>query len=112
MPRPLITTPARSQPTAVDQTGDAIVSLLERAAAVAKEDFDRAIAMSQDLSLQLRAAQDRSESLELQVRQLQEDARKAEDWLKVIYAEIESKFFDKRNLKNRLGQQYAADQRP
>jgi hypothetical protein len=49
--------------------------------------------MSDDLSPQLRLAQERISKLEAQVRYLEERADRAERWVYKVWVEIEQKFF-------------------
>ena len=83
----------KSEADTVDRSGGAIISLLQQAADVAKADCDRAISTAHQLSLQLRAEEDRANKLQAQVNELEDAARKAEDWLAHIYKQIEGKFF-------------------
>ena len=87
----------KSEADAVDRSGGAIMALLQQAADIAREDCDRAQTMAHQLSLQLRAEEDRANKLQAKVNQLQDDARKAEDWLAHIYKQIEGKFFHQKN---------------
>jgi hypothetical protein len=91
----------RSDADTIDQSGSAILALLQKAADVGKEDCDRALAMAHQLSLQLRAAEDRAIKLEAKVKQLEHDAHKAEDWLAYIHKEIEKKFLNQKDVRSR-----------
>lgn len=77
----------------VDQTGHSIVSMLQQAVDVAKDNTDRAMDVAHKLSVQLRAAEDRIVQLELEVRRYQERAVRAENWLLRVHNEIEDRFF-------------------
>jgi hypothetical protein len=79
---------------AVDKSGHAIITLLQEAANVAKDNCDRAMDVAHKLSIQLRAAEDRVKELENEVRHYQDRADRSEKWLARIYKEIEEKFFD------------------
>ena len=81
---------------AVERSGQAIVSLLQQAASVAKENCDRAMDVAHKLSMQLRAAEDRIKGLEQDLRRFQERALRSEKWMGRIHKEIEEKFFDPR----------------
>jgi hypothetical protein len=83
---------------AVEKSGQAIVSLLQQAAAVAKENCDRAMDVAHKLSMQLRAAEDRIKELEHDTRRYQERALRSEKWMGRIYKEIEEKFFDPKSM--------------
>ena len=77
----------------VDRSGAAILALVQQAADWAKEDCDRAKSMAHELSLQLKAAEDRAEKLQAQVKQLEGKISHAEHWLAHVYKEINDKFF-------------------
>jgi hypothetical protein len=77
----------------LDQSGQAIVAMLQEAVDVAKENCDRALELAHKLSLQLRAAEDRIQQLEGDVRYYQDRATRAEKWMQRIQGEIEDRFF-------------------
>jgi hypothetical protein len=77
----------------VDHTGHSIVSMLQQAVEVAKDNTDRAMDVAHKLSVQLRAAEDRIVQMELEVRRYQERAVRAENWLARVHNEIEDRFF-------------------
>jgi hypothetical protein len=77
----------------LDQSGLAIVAMLQEAVDVAKENCDRALEVAHKFSLQLRAAEDRILQLEGDVRHYQERATRAEKWMMRIQGEIEERFF-------------------
>jgi hypothetical protein len=68
------------------------LGLLHRTAADAEAKNQQALAMTHQLSAQLRAAEDRMRELETHVR-YQERADRAEKWLHRISLEIEQQFF-------------------
>jgi hypothetical protein len=78
----------------LDRSGHAIVSLLQQAADVAKENCDRAMDVAHKLSNQLRAAEDRVKQLEVELKHFEDRTVRAEKWLYRIYKEIEDRFFD------------------
>jgi septal ring factor EnvC (AmiA/AmiB activator) len=82
-----------SEADTVDRSGGAIMALLQQAADIAREDCERAQAMAHELSLRLKAAEDRSEKLQAQVKQLETKVAHAEHWLARVYNEIDSRFF-------------------
>jgi hypothetical protein len=82
-----------SEADTVDRSGGAIMSLLQQAADVAREDCERAQSMAHELALRLRAAEDRAEKLQAQVKQLEAKVAHAEHWLARVYNEIDSRFF-------------------
>ena len=82
------------------QSGGAILALLQKAADVAQDEYDQALAMARELALRLREAEDRAHKLEAQVKQLEGDAQKAEDWLGIIHKEIADKFLQKKDMRS------------
>jgi hypothetical protein len=90
------TTAARSTaPDGIDQVGKAgqtILELLHKAAGVAEANSQHAVEMAQNISHQLRAAEDRIAELETEVGMYQEKADRAEQWLHRVYTEIEDRF--------------------
>ena len=92
--------PFASKPNAKPEAGDpldraaqAILGLVHRAAAGADAQYQQAVDKTQQLSAQLRAAEDRIGKLEAHARHHQERAERAERWLYQISVEIEQKFF-------------------
>ena len=77
----------------LDSAGRNVLGLLERAAGLAEENSQRAVAMAHKLSIQLRAAEDRLAELEGNLRYHKERAARAEKWLLQISQEIEERFF-------------------
>jgi hypothetical protein len=78
----------------LDQAGQSIMGLLQRAATTAKENCGHALRVAHGLSLQLRAAEDQIKVLEADLRHFQDRALRAENWLQRISREIETKFFE------------------
>ena len=76
----------------VDRSAGAIIALLQQAADVAREDYERAVATAKQLSLQLRASEDRAQKLQMQVEQLETRAIKAENWIARIGDEVNKTF--------------------
>ena len=76
----------------LDKAGQAILGLLNRAVTAAETNYQQAIEMTQKLSAQLRAAEDRIRELEAHARHYQERADRAEKWLSRISLEIEQQF--------------------
>ena len=77
----------------IDQSGADILALLQKSADVTKQSCDRALSMAHHLALELRASEERADRLQAQVEQLENDARKAEQWMAQIQNEISEKFF-------------------
>jgi hypothetical protein len=78
----------------LDRTGSAILGLINRAADTTEADIQVARAAAEKLSDQLRAAQDRINQLEANVRYYQGRTDRAEKWLHQISSEIEQRFFE------------------
>ena len=76
----------------VDESGRAIVALLQEAANLAQENTARAVSMAHRLSMELREAEDRIKQLEADARLLEARAVRAQQWLVHIYGEIDKNF--------------------
>jgi uncharacterized NAD(P)/FAD-binding protein YdhS len=76
----------------LDQTGQTILQLLNKAANVAEQNSRHAIDAAQRLSHQLRAAEQRIAELEAEVDAYREQAERAEQWLSAVHAHIEKQF--------------------
>ena len=79
----------------VEQAGQSILSLLDKAAGIAEDNRRRATDVEQKLTYQLRTAGQRIANLEAAVAALQQRADRAEQWLHTIYTEIEERFLRK-----------------
>lgn len=77
----------------IDRSGLAIVSMLQDAVDVAKQNCERAMDIAHKLSLKLREAEDRIAQMEGDIRHYQERAARAEKWMNRIQSEIEDRFF-------------------
>jgi hypothetical protein len=86
----------RGDGDALDQSGEAIVALLQQAANLSNESCDRAMSLAHRLSIQLRAAEDRIKHLQAELQQFQDRSARAEKWLSRIYQEIEQKLISPR----------------
>jgi hypothetical protein len=75
----------------LQQAGLAIVAMLQEAAELANENCKRARTMADELSRQLRAAEDRINQLETEIEHFRDRAVRAETWLQLIRKEIEQK---------------------
>ena len=74
-----------------DQSGRAVIALLQQAAALSHENCDRAMSMAHKLSVQLRTAEDQIAQLRAELEHFQGRATRAEEWLQVIRKEIEER---------------------
>ena len=84
----------------LDKTGQSILHLLHRAAGVAEENSRYVLDMTQKLSHQLRAAEDRIAELEAEVAAYQDRVERAEQWLHKVYTEIEDRFLRQEKRRN------------
>jgi chromosome segregation ATPase len=90
-----------SEADVVDQAGNAILGLVDRAADTAVADVQEAREFAEKLANELRAArdqlrvgQDQINNLEAKVRYYQDRTERAEKWLQQISSKIEQRFFD------------------
>ena len=82
----------------LDDAGQAIVAQIRTAADLAKEDCDRAMSLAHKLSMELRAAEDRTQQMAREVEHWQDRAARAEQWLRTIQQEIEEKLLTRRSF--------------
>jgi len=82
------------EPDAVDleQSGHAILALLEQAAQVARMNEERATGIAQRLSNELAATVERTRQIEAEVRRYEDRAFRAEKWVQRVYKEVAEKF--------------------
>jgi hypothetical protein len=83
-----------------DQSGNAIIAMLQNAADLSN-DCARARMKSDELSHQLRAAEDRINQLETELEQARDRAARAENWLQLIQQEIEENLIAPTAVANR-----------
>jgi hypothetical protein len=79
-----------------DDSGRAIVAMLQKAADMAKNDCARAMDLAHKLTLQLRATEERAREFEVEAAHFRDRAAHAEDWLVRIHGEVEETFFQKK----------------
>ena len=82
----------------LDDAGQAIVAQIRTAADLAKEDCDRAMRLAHKLSMELRAAEDRTQKMAREVEHWRDRAARAEQWLQTIQQEIEEKLLTRRSF--------------
>ena len=80
-----------------DEAGQAVIAQIRKAAELANENCDRAMALAHKLAMQLRAAEDRITQLEAEVAVFRERTTRAEGWLQTIHSEIEQKLIAPRS---------------
>jgi chromosome segregation ATPase len=85
----------------LDDAGQAIIAQIQTAADLAKEDCDRAMTLAHQLSMELRAAEDRTRQMAEEVEHWRERAARAEQWLRTIQHEIEEKLLARRSSSGR-----------
>ena len=82
----------------LDDAGQAIVAQIRTAADLAREDCDRAMSLAHKLSMELRAAEDRTQRMTREVEHWRDRAARAEQWLQTIQQEIEEKLLTRRSF--------------
>ena len=75
----------------LEQSGLAIVAMLQEAADLSNDTCERAEALADELSRDLRAAEDRINLLEAEIEYFHDRAARAETWLQLIRKEIDEK---------------------
>jgi hypothetical protein len=80
-----------------DEAGQAVIAQIQKAAELANENCDRAMALAHKLAMQLRAAEDQITQLEAEVALFRDRATRAEGWLQTIHSEIEQKLIAPRS---------------
>src|SRR5215471_5979252 len=89
---PFAPAPKVQPDAAVDESGRAIVAMLQKAADMAREDCARAMDLAHKLSFQLRAAEERARDAEAEAVHFRDRAARAEAWLVRIHNEVEQMF--------------------
>jgi chromosome segregation ATPase len=89
----------------LDQAGQTILQLLSKAADVVEQKSRHAVDTAQRLSHQLRAAEGRIAELEAEVETYRQQAKRAEEWLHKVYAEIEDLFLQQDDDRRAAPQQ-------
>jgi hypothetical protein len=75
----------------VDETGRALIGMLEHAASLANENYKGPTELANKIVRELRVAEGRIKELESVISHYQERAARAEEWLRRIEREIEDK---------------------
>ena len=76
----------------LDRAGQEILSKLQRAASIAEQNTQQAVALAHQVSMQLRAAEDNLARREQELWGYKERAERAEAWLQRISQEIDQAF--------------------
>jgi chromosome segregation ATPase len=93
---------ARDDSAQLDKAGETILQFLNKAAEAAEENNRHALGTAQNLSDQLRAAEDRVGELESELAAYQERAERAEQWLHRVYTEIEDRFLQQSDSRRTM----------
>jgi len=88
-----------SEADQLDRVGSAILGLINQAADTTETDLQTAREAAEKLADRLRAAQNRINQLEANVRYYQDRTDRAEKWLHQISSEIEQRFFGADNSR-------------
>ena len=91
----------------LDKAGQTILQLLHKAAGVAEDNSRHALEMAQELSQQLRAAEERIAELEAEIDTYRDRADRAEQWLHRVYSEIEDRFLRQNDHRRGHGRRTA-----
>jgi hypothetical protein len=75
----------------IDQSGDVIIVMLQKAAKLSSDNCARTRIIANDLCRQLRATEDRINELEAEIEHFRDRAIRAETWLQRLQREIEQK---------------------
>jgi hypothetical protein len=78
-----------SDPT--DRCGRGVIAMIHKAANLRNDSCDRAMTLAREISVQLRAAEDRINQLQAEIEHFRYRAARAEGWLQVIQKEIEER---------------------
>ena len=89
--------PKQQSGNPADEAGQAVIAQIRKAAELANENCDRAMALAHKLAMQLRAAEDQITQLEAEVALFRDRATRAEGWLQTIHSEIEQKLIAPRS---------------
>jgi hypothetical protein len=81
--------PKQQSGNPADEAGQAVIAQIRKAAQLANENCDRAMALAHKLAMQLRAAEDRITELEAEVTLVRDRATRAEGWLQTIHGRSE-----------------------
>jgi chromosome segregation ATPase len=87
----------RSYAIPAEETGQAIVAKIQKAAELANENCDRAMKLAHKLSMQLRAAEEQINQLKAEIERFRDRAARAEGWLQTVQKEIEEKLIAPRS---------------
>lgn len=105
--RPETVVPFPNGADPLDRAGQATCDLVQRAASVAEEQAQLALAAAHKLSVQLRTAEDQIADLKTELRHHRDRADRAEKWLHRIALEIENNFFAERRPRQAPSDQSA-----
>ena len=89
--------PKQQSANPAGEAGQAVIAQIQKAAQLANENCDRAMALAHKLAMQLRGAEDKITQLEAEVAVFRDRATRAEGWLQTIHSEIEQKLIAPRS---------------
>ena len=89
--------PKQQSGNPADEAGQAVIAQIRKAAELANENCDRAMALAHKFAIQLRAAEDRMTQLEAEVALFRDRTTRAEGWLQTIHSEIQQKLITPRS---------------
>lgn len=81
----------RGEMPPAQRSGQAIISLLQQAAEVARRNEERAKAQAVHLAEELRASEERNRAMEARLRHFETRAAEAEGWLMRIHEEVQDR---------------------
>lgn len=86
-----------NDPDPLENTGQSVLGLLDRAAGMAEKNIQHAAGVAQKLLQELQSAEQRIKELEADVLHYRDKADRAEKWLRHISLQIEQRFFGATN---------------
>jgi hypothetical protein len=97
--------PTREPPEGdpVEKVGRALLAMLEKAAGESDEKYQHATILAGRLASELRTAESRIKELEAEASHFRDRATRAEEWLRRISGEIESKLMGPRDSSRSAG---------
>lgn len=85
--------PFSNGPDSLENAGQSVLGLLERAAGMAEKNIQHAVGVAQKLSQELQSAEQQIRELEEDIRYYKDKSDRAEKWLRHISSQIEQRFF-------------------
>lgn len=101
--------PFPNGPDSLENAGQSVLGLLERAAGLAEKNIQHAVGVAHRLSQELQSAEQQIRELEEDVRYYKNKADRAEKWLRHISLQIEQRFFGADNKPSKQAQGRQSD---